>query len=400
MYLVLDGDVHICVAPSSQAPRGPWGSHAPDPAAAVSSSAVDTVLARLPRSFLVGDHWLVRAGSAAVDREFEGNRHPEGKDGHGPGLGEGTMGGAGAGEARRPPVSPPSLPPLDPCVRLVAGPEGVLALAWHRGDECMHAARRSLGSLPSHGDGSWAEGTFDARRAGAGAGSGRHAEMSPFAALARCECGHVVHGAFTDSTLSSSPLSAAPALARASAGLVGRLAACVRDHLWEVTDLGGARDAGTEEGRGPQAPGAPMMVNLGGRDRVLLVAEGTAELRKLIEVELVDAEGDKVTDGGGVDAMGGAGRALRITSRDRTGLLAAMCEAFERAGVAIAEASIETHGDVVRNTFWPTAASAHRLLDAVPVLEASEVIALSPGDAFVWRRYSPSAGGAHTLIDA
>jgi hypothetical protein len=77
-----------------------------------------------------------------------------------------------------------------------------------------------------------------------------------------------------------------------------------------------------------------------------------------------------------------------------------MCEAFERAGVAIAEASIETHGDVVRNTFWPTAASAHRLLDAVPVLEASEVIALSPGDAFVWRRYSPSAGGAHTLIDA
>jgi hypothetical protein len=42
---------------------------------------------------------------------------------------------------------------------------------------------------------------------------------------------------------------------------------------------------------------------------------------------------------------------------------------IERAGVAIAEASIETHGDVVRNTFWPTAASAHRLLDAVPVLE-------------------------------
>ena len=28
---------------------------------------------------------------------------------------------------------------------LVAGPRGVLALAWHRGDECMTAARASLG---------------------------------------------------------------------------------------------------------------------------------------------------------------------------------------------------------------------------------------------------------------
>ena len=140
----------------------------------------------------------------------------------------------------------------------------------------------------------------------------------------------------------------------------------MRDHLREVTDLGtdldkkgGGRNGGDgddgdgsteeeEEGADSGGKKAPMMYNLGARDRVLLVAEGAAELRKLIEMELVDVSGDvvKVTD----DSSGGSAgeekgrRALRVTSRDRTGLLAAMCEAFERAGVAIDEVCVCARG--------------------------------------------------------
>jgi hypothetical protein len=44
--------------------------------------------------------------------------------------------------------------------------------------------------------------------------------------------------------------------------------------------------------------------------RVLLVAEGAAELRKLIEVELVDANGDKVP--GGRRTVSGAGVGLAL----------------------------------------------------------------------------------------
>ena len=49
-----------------------------------------------------------------------------------------------------------------------------------------------------------------------------------------------------------------------------------------------------------------------------------------------------------------------MISRDRNGLLASLCEALASAGVAIADASIETQGDVVRNTFWPTAGTLLR----------------------------------------
>jgi len=63
--------------------------------------------------------------------------------------------------------------------------------------------------------------------------------------------------------------------------------------------------------------------------------------------------GPSISGGGkGTTGREGAGavgpRALRVTSRDRTGLLSSMCEAMARAGIDIADASIETHGDVVR----------------------------------------------------
>lgn len=243
--------------------------------------------------------------------------------------------------------------------------------------------------------------------------------MSPFAALARCapssySSSHLSVVAASSATAYSpdANTSTTTTMITGGMGLMDRLMVCVRDHLREVTDLADIAREGSDDsdsgdgdngGTGEQLGGnntgidgrngAPMMYNLGARDRVLLIAEGAAELRKLIEVELVHANGDKVTmdrTGGSENGIEGK-KGLRITSRDRTGLLAAMCEAFERVGVVIDEASVETHGDVVRNTFWPTATSARHLLDAIPVLEESERIALSPGDAFVWRRYSPTA---------
>ena len=85
MYLILDGDVHV-TAPA--ATRVATAAAAADAVSAATAAAADltlaaaatraaavaaaiaarpdTVLARLPRSFLIGDHWLVRASHDEV----------------------------------------------------------------------------------------------------------------------------------------------------------------------------------------------------------------------------------------------------------------------------------------------------------------------------------------------
>ena len=107
-----------------------------------------------------------------------------------------------------------------------------------------------LGSLTA-----WAAGTFEA-----GVDSGRHAEMSPFAALARCSAPHV----YSDLPAASSPSSPllSPPPAPPVSQLAARLTACVRDHIHEVTDLGGDIGVGAPMAGGSLSTSTRPTLNL------------------------------------------------------------------------------------------------------------------------------------------